>query len=155
MDKTTIKKRLLSRIKLTPGGCWEWQGATSSRGYGQIRINGKTLMAHRVSFEVFNGNLGRKRACHRCDNPPCINPKHLFAGSQLDNIHDAISKGRLDNRGERHGMAKLTEAEVVEIRRLVASGMKQKDVAPLFDVRPSYISRIVNNQIWKVCIQSE
>lgn len=79
-----------------PNACWEWQGAKNLKGYGSIGVNGKTQLSHRTSFELFIGPIpSRHYVCHKCDNPSCVNPSHFFAGTNSDNVNDAIAKGRL------------------------------------------------------------
>lgn len=85
-----------------PGECWEWQAASNEAGYGRIRVAGHLLLAHRVSYELANGPSSKRRkgiyrtplVCHRCDNPKCVNPDHLFAGSYTANARDGVRKGR-------------------------------------------------------------
>ena len=77
-------------------GCWEWPGAREKSGYGSLSHGGKKKKAHRMAWELVNGPIPEgKLVCHRCDNPPCCPPDHLFIGTQRDNLHDAILKGRL------------------------------------------------------------
>lgn len=89
-------ERILSRIKKTKSGCWEWLGSLSGRdGRASISVDGKMRMGHRVSFEHFKGPIEKGLLiCHKCDNPKCVNPDHLFKGTQKDNVYDAIKKGR-------------------------------------------------------------
>jgi hypothetical protein len=96
-SKTEGLKRLKARIKRLPNGCWEWQGATTKRGYGHLSFASKHVLAHRLMFTLTKGEIGEGlHVCHTCDNPPCINPKHLWAGTHSENMKDAYSKGRLD-----------------------------------------------------------
>ena len=88
--------------------------------------------------------------CHHCDNPPCCNPKHLFLGTQFDNIQDASNKSRLgrDQRGEKNGNVKLTKENIKEIRRLLNVGLMQTLIAEMFNVTPTTISSIKNGKLW-------
>jgi hypothetical protein len=76
-------------------GCWEWIAALDKRGYGVLSINNKPVKTHRLSYSLYKGDPTGLFVCHTCDNPPCVNPKHLFLGTQLDNMKDAQSKGRI------------------------------------------------------------
>lgn len=89
-----LKKFLLDRVDKVDTGCWEWIGSTVT-GYGKFRDDRKMVLAHRMSFLVFNGDIPMNmQICHKCDNRKCINPDHLFIGTQLDNIRDCVAKGR-------------------------------------------------------------
>ena len=79
--------------------CWCWTATVNSKGYGSMSINGKSYSAHRVSFYIHNGYLPRLNVLHSCDTPRCVNPKHLFLGTQLDNVRDMIEKGRANMKG--------------------------------------------------------
>ena len=147
MARSTIKERLLSKsIQNSSTGCWEWKRAKDRYGYGAISVDGVICKAHRVSFEVFCQAITNKRhVLHRCDNPGCINPDHLFLGSNLKNVADKVAKGR-QYRGTRHHNAKLTASDVIAIR--ASSGLKLIDVAEQYGVHFSVISLIRNGKLW-------
>ena len=112
-----------------PDECWSWIGATDDYGYGRFSFHGKTTTAHRFAYWFSTGiDPEELFVCHSCDNPPCVNPAHLWLGTPKDNIRDAQQKGRLVGnytRGEaRAGSTKLTEADVREIRSKHASGQR-------------------------------
>lgn len=82
--------------------CWCWTGGTQSRGYGSFSVNGKTYNAHRVSYVIHTGRIPKHNVLHTCDTRRCVNPNHLWDGTQLENVRDMIEKGRADMSGLRH-----------------------------------------------------
>lgn len=99
----TIKgreERFFDKVRFS-NSCWEWMGH-KSKGYGMFWINGRMRHAHRLSYSYFVRNPGKLHVCHHCDNPSCINPKHLFAGTHTDNMKDMCKKGRHWNEGKTH-----------------------------------------------------
>jgi len=94
LPRDKVKRRLLAAINKTEAGCWEWTKTKSKIGYSRISYKGKPQYGHRVSYEVFTGPIGDLCVCHSCDNPSCINPAHLWLGSQGDNMRDRDRKGR-------------------------------------------------------------
>ena len=138
--------------KREPDECWPWKGERSVAGYGYIRVSSpnerrRRVTAHRVAYLLENGFYDLSLdMLHKCDNPPCCNPAHLWAGSEGDNIQDAISKGRFipPGRGEAHNCNILTEDMVRDMKQLFALGARTKDIAAEFGVHASTISHIRN-----------
>ena len=146
-----MKKKLLSHIDIKENGCWEWNRSRHKQGYGHFGYKMKTLLAHRVSWMIFKGELSHDiYVCHKCDNPPCVNPDHLFLGTNRDNIIDSIEKGRKDPpKGEKNGSSQLSEENVIEIRRLYEIGENQKSLAKKFKTTRGHIGNIVHRRCWK------
>lgn len=130
-------------------GCWLWQGSVAPQGYGKLSYGGRHVRAHRVAWELTHGPVGSPRlfVCHRCDNPRCCNPGHLFLGTPADNSRDMVSKGRAA-RGERNPHSTLTEARVVEIRRRAAEGEAFRSIGRSLNICKTHVSRIVNRRWW-------
>jgi len=125
--------------------CWEWTAWKNNRGYGQIGLGRKLVLAHRVSWELKNGPIPKgMEVLHKCDNPACVNPNHLFTGSQKDNMDDMAEKGRRP-MGKDVWNAKLTKEDVVKIRE---SNKKQAELAAIYDVTQSHISDIISHRRW-------
>ena len=148
------EKRFYSRIKKPEGSdCWVWQGKPNADGYGTFVINCKFMLAHRYSFILHNGDaaLGDLCVCHTCDNPSCVNPEHLFAGSHKENMVDMISKGRgADTRGAKNGRAKLSEVEVRQIRELAAKGeLTHRAIGAIFGVSHAVVGSIAKRKSWR------
>lgn len=141
-----------------PDECWEWQGFRNSRGYGQCRHNKDQRVAHRWAWEITYGPIPRGiLVCHHCDNPPCVNPAHLFLGTQRDNVRDMHAKGR-DRivfesdppQGEKNANAKLTAAKVIAMRaEYAAGGITQKQLAERYGISPALASFVISGRAWK------
>lgn len=148
-----IEDRFWSKVDRSGGedACWEWQGNRHVSGYGSVRHNGRVEKAHRVAYELMYGPIPEGHyVCHHCDNPPCVNPAHLFAGTPAENSQDRERKGRREPaRGSRSGMSKLTEFDVADILRRLQRGEKQKPIAALYGVDFTLISMIKRNKIWR------
>lgn len=96
LTKQTLEERLFAQVNKTEDGCWEWTGVCDSNGRGKMSIHNKERSTHRLSWELHNGPIpDGLLVCHKCDNPPCLRPDHLFLGTQKDNMQDAIKKGRM------------------------------------------------------------
>lgn len=130
--------------------CWLWTGRKIHHGYGQIGYYKKNLLAHRVAWMIIHQNHipAGKYICHSCDNTSCVNPEHLFIGTQFENIQDRQKKER-QARGEKNGSSKLTKKEIIEIRKKREVGIKLETLASEFKVHNGTISRIANFKTWK------
>jgi hypothetical protein len=154
-DPEALKVRLLSRTELGPGGCWLWTRGKNQSGYGTLPLRKHTTrLAHRVSYRLFIGPIpDGMGVCHHCDVPACVNPGHLFLGDQIANMRDALAKNRIARKGpqgERHARARLTEANVREIReRLKGSYRAQSRIAREFGVCSRTVCAIANNRTWR------
>lgn len=130
-------------------GCWLWQGFLNPRGYGIVCINHLNYVSHRMAFVMKNGPIPEKMlCCHRCDNPSCVNPDHIFLGSHADNNLDSCLKMR-HTHGERHSLAKLKDHQVLEIRELCKQSKWNKHISIMYGVSHQVISHIRNGRSWK------
>lgn len=140
-------------------GCLEWKGYKDKNGYGVLLVSKdgkkKNTKAHRLSYELHVAPIPAQMfVCHRCDNPSCIEPSHLFVGTAADNNADKMQKGRhrpggRPQRGSKNGRAKLSEQQVAGIRRLVSSyGVTAAAIARSLGVSASAVQRAVNGRRW-------
>ena len=130
-------------------GCWIWDGCLNPDGYGNVIYKGKIQRAHRVMYELIKGKIPAGIfVLHKCDQPSCVNPDHLFLGTQKDNMADCVIKGRIAG-GSKCGRAKLTENKVREIRELLNAGYKFKVLAEMYSVVTSTISDIKMGKSWR------
>jgi len=156
-QQKTTSERFYEKVKITivDNDCWLWLGAKNNKGYGQFRVNGKMELAHRVSWTLNSGKIPRGlNVLHKCDVCACVNPNHLFLGSQKDNIKDCVKKKRNhvnwpEHKGEKHGMSKLTEKDVKEIREKRKNGEKGTKLAKEYKVSRTTIVDIVYGKLWK------
>lgn len=152
-----------ARIRWAPGdACWEWTGSRGKRGDGtpsygtfSMKANGKSrnVLAHRLAWMLAHGPIGSNVVvCHRCDNVACVRLEHLFVGTQAENLADMRAKGRghINSfpRGTKHPSAKLSEVDVVSIRRLRAKGLTFAEIGERFDMHPSTVHDIVRGKTW-------
>jgi hypothetical protein len=148
-----IAARFWSKVNKAGGeACWEWQGGrTPDRGYGLLGVTFKPnryVVAHRISYELNCGPIpAGMKVCHKCDNPPCVRPDHLFLGTQQDNIEDMRKKGRAA-RGAKHFRARLDPDKVRDIRRSHAAGESVASIAKRIGVRPGTVYAVLTGKTW-------
>jgi hypothetical protein len=161
-----IEDRFWQKVQKT-NDCWLWTAYTDSNGYGEIHCkngNSRVEYAHRISWMIHFGSIPEgMEVCHKCDVPRCVRPDHLFLGTQYDNIHDCIDKkrnpilikGRAGMKGEDHPLRKLTEEQVIEIRRRYVSGVNQynpsnrRELAEEFGINPTHVWQVYARKVWK------
>lgn len=167
-SRDAIMKILIEQCRITmpngvkyllqeKGECWEFVGRLDKDGYPRVKVFGKSyrlnrvVLAHKIGRELQAGYL----ACHSCDNPACLNPDHLWEGSNRENIVDAVSKGRvvgpaqfINQRGSKNRSAKLTESEAAEIRELYRLGSSTKELSEKFSVSQKAVQGIVSGRYW-------
>lgn len=137
-----------------PDDCWLW---TSTRTHAYGRLSG-TLKAHRLSYEIAYGSIPEGAwVLHKCDTPLCVNPKHLYLGTPLDNMHDMHSRGRNaktkpNMQGDRNHAAKLTRDQVQEIILMQKAGVASSRIGKIFGIHHSTVRRVVTGASWK-CLQ--
>lgn len=158
-DIDSIKSRLLSKTIIDPiTGCWNWMGGIRSCGYGGIKIANKTYLTHRISYQVHIGDIADGMfVCHKCDNPRCINPDHLFLGTPRDNVVDAICKGRIApivstkgrfKPGRRAHNRLLPDDKVIQIKKMINDGLKVCEIANKANVNRSVVADIKRGQAY-------
>lgn len=153
---TPVSERFWKKVnKRGPSECWTFTGPVNAHGYGVFSPwSGHVgrMLAHRYAWEHYNGPIPEgTKICHHCDNPPCVNPHHLFNGTQADNMRDCSIKGRVVSaRGEDTWCSVLSELEVSQIRRIYAIGdISYKRLARMFGVHKSTIGAIISRRKWK------
>lgn len=153
INKSVVRRqldKLKVHCKVTPSGCWEWQRSRHPQGYGQTWAFSAYFLTHRLSLK-FDGRLIRGQcALHRCDNPPCCNPAHLYSGTMKDNMDDMRRKGRqVYFRGEKITSSKLTANQVKRIRKDFNSGADALALSIQFKVSRKNIRDIISRKSWK------
>jgi hypothetical protein len=133
------------------GECWPWMEYRGHFGHGRVKFGGKTYPAHKIAWMLTHGPVPDGICVlHRCDNPACCNPDHLFLGTKGDNNRDRDAKGRTAHQvGSSHGLSKLTEDQVREMRRLRAEGWTLAALAGRYDVIFQNVSMIVLRKSWR------
>lgn len=158
----------MARVLKVPAGCWEFQGCRNRDGYGRFSLDAtkkpQYWQAHRYAYVHFHGEIPEgKIVCHHCDNPPCVKPEHLYAGTHKENMHDASVRERLQTgedhiwtrrpdlvrKGERHHNARLKTADVIAIRQAVYNGARHVDLAKIYEISLGHLGEIVASKSWK------
>jgi hypothetical protein len=151
----SVAERFWPRIDQSggPDSCWIWTGGTAS-GYGRMGIKGREVgSSHRISWQLHFGPIpGGLHVLHRCDNPPCCNPSHLFLGTQADNNYDREAKGRgttpPNAKGTDSPNAKLTEQDVINIRTAASSGEPMRRIARRYLAGRTAVRNVVKRKTW-------
>lgn len=142
-------ERFQKKVKINKNGCHEWTACKDSDDYGFFAINGKKkVKAHRVAYELYTGPIPVNMCvCHKCDNPSCVNPEHLFLGTHKDNMQDMSRKNRANKpKGSASLRSKLVETQVIQIKQDKRSFA---EIAREYGVTPENISAIVRNKTWR------
>ena len=157
--KTVPVSEILGRIRVChESGCHEWTGYVRKSGYGQVTHAGKVHKAHRFFYEHHYGPISNGLyVCHRCHNRRCVNPEHLYVGTQSDNMNDMVVAGRQASgekiaktkRGDRNGSAKLSYEQVKQMRRKRAGGSTYQHIADSFGVTIATAWRAINRESWR------
>jgi len=150
----TAAERFWRKVsKAGPEECWIWHAHINASGYGRMMWEKKDLrLAHRISWELANGPIPDGLiVCHKCDNPPCVNPAHLFVGTHADNMADRDRKHRrAPPKGELNGRARLTEQQVRDIRaNAVLCRLTHKELAEWLGVTRTIVSSIIARKTWQ------
>ena len=146
-----MKEKINENIIINENECWLWQGSRHRQGYGNLSYKRVPSLAHRVSWMIYKGEIPEGiKVCHKCDVTRCVNPEHLFLGTQKDNVIDAAIKGKFNGRKFNKGPLKLNGNQVMEIRQLHIEGKTRKELEIKFNVSPTCIAKILTGRSWGV-----
>lgn len=155
MSRKTIEERFWEKVYIRGNDeCWEWQASKDKDGYGWFRVDGKTLLSHRAGWEMHNNKKIPNGLCvmHSCDNPSCVNPKHLSLATQQKNIDDMVMKGRSLRGVKREGAGrpKLITKQVLQMIKMWATGeYTKKELSNIFNVSVTTVYSIIAGKTWK------
>lgn len=142
-NKVNSIQDVLTRVKKDgTSGCWIWTGCKNNKGYGQVKFNGKTHFTHRLSYYFYFGQLLEgQEICHKCDNPICCNPDHLFLGTTRDNMIDCLLKGR-------RSASKLNAEKVKMIREMHLNGIDRSVLMHQFNISRNALNDVISGRSW-------
>lgn len=140
LSKEEQIRRFWASTQTLENGCIVWLRA-KARGYGYVRREGKMYPAHRYAWKLTHGSFPKNDVCHSCDNPSCVNPEHLWAGTRSENMRDSVMKGR-------HNAQKLLTADILRIREARLFGARLDDLARYHGTKIVYLRNIVNRHKW-------
>lgn len=147
------KREIFWTLVKKSDGCWTWIGSLDRNGYGRFKNRPHSDLAHRFAYVDTFGEIPKGMCVlHRCDNPPCVNPFHMFIGTRADNIADCISKGRNSRKafpGSTNPNAILNEPYVMRIKKMLSEGIRQQQIADTFGVKKGTINNIAQGTTWK------
>ncbi len=146
IDSPRFAKRFWSRVAITADDtrCWLWQAGLFSSGYGQIFVDNREQLAHRIAWQLANERVPMLDILHSCDVPACVNPKHLHEGTHKENMQEALQRGRF--------ATKVTENQVREIRALKQEGYLHKDIAILYGINRQNVGMICSRKTWRYIV---
>lgn len=150
MKITEIKERFISKIH-KGNSCWTWKGQIYPSGYGSFWYNRKNVLAHRVSWMIFHGEIPENLCvCHTCDNPSCVNPNHLFLGTNKENTKDMIDKNRM------HKQQKLLDlSQESKVIQMYKNNIPQREIANLFNISQRTIGKYIHKYLPKKSMKGE
>lgn len=152
-DEDLLKARIFNKCRMSDTGCWLWQGAIGSGGYGVFNYRQFDQRAHRASYMIFRGEIpAGMKVLHACDTPACVNPAHLRVGTQKENAADREARGRRDVRGEQIGTSKLTKEDILEIRK---STLGNKVLAEKYGIHRHHVWAIRARKTWQHVLDQE
>ncbi len=144
MVSKIIKERFESKYQKVSSRCWEWTACLNNDGYGEFWDTNCLIRAHRFSYELYVDTIPTGICVlHKCRNRKCVNPEHLYLGTRADNLCDAVADGAS------FGPSKLTEEDVVSIRKMLRDGIKQRLIAPIYQVTQMTVSDINRCKTWR------
>lgn len=151
-------KRFSAKYIVAYDGCWNWTASTNQKGYGRLKTTEGLISAHRLSYAHYIGPIDEgMHVLHACDNPRCVNPKHLWLGTNMDNVADCMAKGRVTGylhspvffkKGASNHIAKLTDKKVLDIRKRIANGEEQQALAKEYGVSKACVTKIHFRRTW-------
>lgn len=150
IERTPLAIRFWSKVTKTEG-CWLWTASKRTSGHGNFKVGRRAIPAQRVAYELCVGPIPEGLfVCHKCDNPPCVNPEHLFLGTHADNMRDKVAKGRQSApKGEKHRLAKFTDAQVLEVRALYSGGADVLELADKYHVDDMTMCNLLRRKTWR------